>query len=71
MGIAIYCIIGIALLTYSSVRQYQREKESFIKDKLQCWLWWVVTLGCTLLWPVLVVSCIYDAIREVRKIYSA
>lgn len=68
MGIIIYLIIGLALLTWSSVRQYKRNKEDFINTKFRCWIWWVVTLGCALLWPVLVLSCIPDIIRGIREI---
>lgn len=68
MGIIVYLIIGVALLTFSSVKQYQRNKEEFIETKFRYWLWWVVTLGCALLWPVLVASCIYDAVCIVRDI---
>lgn len=70
MGIVIYFIIGTALLTYSSVRQYQRDREDFMKTKFHYWLWWVVTLGCVLLWPVLLASCIPDIVREVRLMYK-
>ena len=70
MGIIIYFIIGIVLLTFSSVLQYQSDKDEFIKTKFRFWLWWVVTIGCILLWPVLLVSSLYDAIRIIRDIYG-
>jgi hypothetical protein len=65
MGPVSYFTIGIALLTYSSVRQYKREKGEFIRNKLRSWFWWVVTLGCVVLWPVLVASVVCDVICEI------
>ena len=69
MGTIIYIIIGAALLTYTSVSQYNHDKEDFIKTRFRNWLWWVVTAGCALLWPVLMSWAIYDAIREVKMLY--
>lgn len=68
MGIVIYFIVGMALITYTSVSQYKRNREEFMETKFRSWIWWVVTVGCVLLWPVLVASCIPDIIREVRML---
>ena len=66
MGIAIYIIIGTALLTYTSVCQWKRDKE-YVKVNLRTPLWWVITFMCALLWPVLLLSTIYDAVRMVIR----
>ena len=69
MGFVVYFMIGAALLTYCSVSQYNRDKEDFIKTKFLNWIWWVATLVCVLLWPLLVSWAIIDAIRETRMLY--
>ena len=63
-----YLIIGIALLTYCHISRAMREFEDFKKDILEypiCWL--ISTLLCIMLWPVIVVWAVYDAIKMVQE----
>lgn len=68
MGFIVYFMIGAALLTYSSVAQYNRDKEEFIRTRFRNWIWWAITLGCALLWPLLMVACIPDIVRTVKML---
>lgn len=62
----IYLIIGVCLLTYTSISQAIRHADRF-KSDIKEWLWWVTTVGCALLWPVLLGSAVYDIIKEIHK----
>ena len=69
MGFIVYFMIGAALLTFTSVAQYNRDAEDFIKTRFRNWLWWVTTVVCALLWPVLLAWAIVDGIRTVKMLY--
>ena len=69
MGFVVYFMIGAALLTYTSVSQYNRDKEEFIKTRFRNWIWWAATLGCALLWPLLMAAAVYDGIRTIKMLY--
>lgn len=63
----IYLIIGIAVMTYCHISRALREFENMRKDIQEypiCWL--ISTLLCILLWPVLIVWAMYDAINMVK-----
>ena len=66
MLINIYFIIGIMLLTWTSVRQWKRNRED-MKSNLKNPLWWTCTVMCAILWPVLVGWAIIDAIQIIRE----
>ena len=64
----IYLIIGICLLTYSNISQAKENFEKWKKDILEypgCWC--VATILCILLWPILILWALYDAIKMVQE----
>lgn len=62
----VYLIIGVGLLTYSSVRQAMDEQD-FVEVKLKSALWWIATLLCVIFWPVLLGWAIYDAVKIIEE----
>ena len=63
----VYLIIGVGLLTYSSVRQAMKEQD-FVEVKLKSLPWWIATFLCVIFWPVLLGCAIYDAVKIIKEI---
>lgn len=61
----IYLIVGISLLTYSGLSQARKYPER-MKNKFRDWVWWLVTIGCVVAWPVLLGSAIVDIVRILK-----
>jgi hypothetical protein len=57
-----YLIIGSIITLISCVGQAIMESEKFNSD-VRNWLWWIVTVGCIILWPVIVLSCIIRIVK--------
>ena len=65
----VYLIIGVGLLTYSSIRQAMKEQD-FVEVKLKSLFWWVATILCVIFWPVLLGGAIYDAVKIIKEILN-
>lgn len=61
-----YLFIGIIIFTFTSMRMAVRDREA-MKSNVRDPMWWCATLGCVMIWPVIVAWAIYDVIRLFKK----
>lgn len=57
-----YFVIGVILIGWTTYRQAVDDKEQFKVDSRNP-LFWLVGIGCVILWPILVASAIYKIVR--------
>lgn len=65
---AIYFIIGIMLITWTTTRQVTKNRDYMFNYAFKQASWWFASIVCVIFWPLLVAWALYDAIRESKEI---
>lgn len=61
----IYLIIGIILITYTTIKSAEKYEDP-VESMFSQLHWWVATVICVIFWPVLVVWAMIDIFNEVE-----